>query len=124
MSQANRFFNGSKLFVNGSSTAVTNVVGLAYKDGGSWIDVTVPEDLVKIYQLSTQDDVSLQIKYKGAMSLTRGEILTALSITWADTSTSTISDQQWQVGPIDKTGDWDAPVTGTVEVRPTVPTAS
>ena len=120
MTQVNRMFNGTVLNVNGS-TAETHVVGLAYKDGGNWIDVTVPDDTAKLYQLSTQDDISLQVKYKGTTTLVRGTYLTSLSITWSDGSTSTLTGA-WQVGPVEKTGDWDAPITGTVELRPTVPT--
>ena len=116
----NRFFNGSILNFNG--TPVLHVVGISYKDGGNWIDVTEPEDLTRIYQLATQDDLEVQVKYKGSCTLTRGAVGT-LSITWSDGSSSTCSGN-WQVGPVDKTGDWDAPVTGSASLRPTVPSAA
>ena len=118
MTAVNRYFNGTVLSV--ASSPVAKVVGLAYKDGGSWIDVTVPEDTAKLYQLSPQDDFALQIKYKGGISLARGAYLTPCTLTWADGTTSSMPGT-WQVGPIEKTGDWDSPVTGTVELRPSVP---
>ncbi len=113
MSLTNRFFNGAVL--NFNATAVANVVGVAYKDGGQWIDVTQPSDATRIYQLATQDDLSLQLKFKGAIGLTRAAT-GPVSMTWADGSTS-YCPGVFQVGPIEKTGDWDSPVTGTVELR-------
>jgi hypothetical protein len=118
MSGVNRFFNGTVLNVD--SAPVLKVVGISYKDGGQWIDVTVPEDAAKLYQLSTQDDFAIQLKYKGSCALTRGGYHTSCSLTWADGTTSSMPGT-WQVGPIEKTGDWDAPVTGSVELRPSVP---
>ena len=118
MTAQHRYFNGTVLSIGG--TAVAKIVGISYKDGGSWIDVTVPEDANKLYELSSQPDFALQLKYKGSCSLTRGDYVTTVTLTWSDASTSSCPGT-WQVGPIEKTGDWDAPVTGTVELRPSVP---
>ena len=113
MSLTPRFFNGAVL--NFAATPVANCVGVAYKDGGQWIDVTQPADAVRIYELATQDDLSIQIKFKGQVTLTRGAT-GAVSMTWADGTTS-YCPGVFMVGPIEKTGDWDGPVTGTTELR-------
>ena len=116
MSATHRYFNGATLTFKG--TAVTKIVGISYKNGGQWIDVTQPEDANKLYELSPQPDFEVQVKYKGACSLTRGDRGT-LAIAWSDSSTSECPGT-WQCGPIDKSGDWDAPITGSVTFRPTV----
>jgi hypothetical protein len=111
-------FNGSVL--NFASAPVARVVGLSYRTGGAWVDVTEPADVNKLFEIG-QTDLSLSVKFKRHCALTfkaKGTV----SITWAD-GTTTSAPGTWQVGPIDDSGDWDAPITGTVELRPTVPDA-
>jgi hypothetical protein len=110
-----RMFNGSVFNFNGS--AVTKLAGLSHKQGGAWVDVTVPEDLNKIFEMG-QTDLEIRVKFKGRCSLTFKAKGTC-SITWSDGTTSPCPGT-WQVGPIEDSGDWDAPVTGSVELRPTV----
>jgi hypothetical protein len=111
-----RMWNGTVLNFDGA--AVTRVVGLSYKAGGAWVDVSTPEDLNKLFEMG-QTELTLSVKFKGRCSLTF-KATGAMSLTWADGTTSPCPGT-WQVGPIEDTGDFDAPVTGTTELRPTVP---
>jgi len=108
-------FNGSVLTF--ASAAVARVVGLSYKAGGAWVDVSEPADLNKLFELG-QADLSLNVKFKGHCALVPGA-KGAMSIAWAD-GTSTTAPGTWQVGPIEDTGDFDAPISGTAELKPTV----
>lgn len=114
-----RMFNDSVLNFNAS--AVTQVVGIAVSEGGTWVDVTQPEDANKLFEISTQPDFACKVKFKGGCAMTQGQ-KGALSITWKNGLTTTCPGT-WQVGPINNSGDWDAPITGDVELRPTVPDA-
>lgn len=108
-------WNGTVLNFNG--TAVTKMVGLAHKQGGQWVDVSAPEDAVKLFEMG-QTELELRVKFKGRCSMTFKDKGT-ISVTWADGGTS-YCPGTWQVGPVENTGDHDAPVTGTAELRPTV----
>ena len=111
-----RMFNGSIFNFGGSP--VLKLAGLSHSQGGQWIDVTTPEDLNKIFEVG-QTELAIKLKFKGRCSLpfkAKG----AASITWSNGTTSPCPGT-WQVGPIEDSGDWDAPVTGTAELRPTVP---
>ena len=110
-----RMFNGAVLRFGGA--AVTKLAGIQYKAGGQWVDVSTPEDANKLFELG-QTELEVRIKFKGRCSLTF-KAKGSLGITWSDASTSDCPGT-WQVGPIEDSGDVDAPVTGTVELRPTV----
>ena len=112
---ASRMWNGT-VFTFGS--AVLRMVGLAYKQGGAWVDVSQPEDVNKLFEVG-QTELVVNIKFKGLCSLVAKAKATA-SIAWANGTTISLPGT-WQVGPIEDTGDFDAPVTGSVELRPTVP---
>ena len=117
MAAVTRMFNGSIFNFGGSP--VTKCVGIAYKVNGSWVDVTVPEDLVKLYEIGKKDLV-VNLKFKGHCGMTFGAKGTA-SITWADGTTDSLPGT-WQVGPMTPAeGDQDGAITGSAELRPTVP---
>lgn len=114
-----RLFNGSTLTFGGS--AVGKLAGMAFRIGGNWNEVTAPEDLNKLYELSSQDDFSLQLRFKGCHALTnraKGTMAIAFSNGFTATCPGT-----WQVGVFDFSGDQDAPWQSTAEGRPTVPDA-
>jgi hypothetical protein len=119
MTAPSRLFNGTVF--NFAEAAVAQIVGLAYKTGGNWIDCTEPADPNKLYECSTQPDFAISLKFKGHCQLAYGAI-GAASITWRDGTTDACPGT-WQVGPIEDTGDWDAPITGTAELRPTSATS-
>jgi hypothetical protein len=119
MTVATRLFNGTVFAFDG--TAVGKLVGLAYKVGGQWIDVTEPEDLNKLYELSTQSDLEIKLKFKGCHLLVEGTKGTA-AITFSNGYTRSCPGT-WQVGNFEFTGDWEAPWNSTAEARPTVPDA-
>jgi hypothetical protein len=110
-------FNGSTFSFSGSS--VGKLVGIAYSVGGNWIDVSEPEDLVKLFEFTSQPELSVKLKFKRQHNLTAGDKGTA-AILWSDGTTSSCPGT-WQVGPNDKSGDWDSPLNCSVELRPTVP---
>lgn len=110
-----RMWNGAVL--NFAGSAVIRMVGLAHKQGGQWVDVSTPEDLNKIFEMG-QTELELRVKFKGRCSMVF-KAKGAISVTWADGTTS-YCPGTWQVGPIEDSGDFDAPVTGTAELRPTV----
>jgi hypothetical protein len=113
-------FNGSVF--NFAGSPVAKVAGISYKSGGSWVDVTQPADLNKLFELG-QTDLTVSLKFKGHCGMTLKAKGTA-SITWAD-GTSDSLPGTWQVGPMTPgEGDIDAPITGAVELRPTVPDVS
>jgi hypothetical protein len=112
-------FNGSVL--NFAGSPVTRVVGMRYRTGGAWVDVSEPEDLNKLFEMG-QTELVLNVQFKGHCGLT-SKAKGVVSITWAD-GTTTSAPGTWQVGPIDDGGDWDAPITGSAELRPTVPDVS
>jgi hypothetical protein len=118
MATVSRMFNGSTFSFGG--TPVGKLIGISYKEGGSWIEVTEPEDLVKLYELS-KADLQVQLKFKGgaAGNLTYGA-KGAAAITWKDGST-TPCPGTWMVGPKDVEGSEDNPISSTRELRPTVP---
>jgi hypothetical protein len=119
MPAASRMFNGTTLAFNGS--AVTKLVGLSFRAGGAEVDVTQPEDLVKLYEAG-QDDLEVNAKFKGGCTLVR-KARGTLAIVWKDGTTSDCPGT-WQVMDIETTGDWDAPITGSAKLRPTVPDAA
>lgn len=114
-----RLFNGTTVTFGGAS--VGKLVGLSYRVGGNWIDVTEPADLNKLYELSTQSDLQLQLKFKGCHTLTE-KAKGAIAITFSNGFTRSCPGT-WQVGNFDFSGDWDAPWQSTAEARPTVPDA-
>ena len=113
---ASRMFNGSTFTFN--SSAVAKLVGLSYKRGGQWVDVTVPEDLNKLFELG-QTEIEVTLKFKGGCSLAFKAKGTA-AIVWSD-GTASPCPGTWQVGPQNPDGNWDAPITDTCTLRPTVP---
>ena len=119
MAAASRMFNGSTLAFGGA--AVARLVGLTFRAGGAEVDVTQPEDLVKLYEAG-QDDLEVNAKFKGGCALTR-QARGTLAIVWKDGSTSDCPGM-WQVMEIETTGDWDAPITGSAKFKPTVPDAA
>ena len=111
-----RLFNNTVLTFGGS--AVGGLVGLSYRIGGQWIDVTIPEDLYKVFELSTQPELTLQARFAGCHSLTdrtKGAIAIVFSNGFVGTLPGT-----WQVGQSDYNGDLDAPWKSSAEFRPTV----
>lgn len=118
MTVVSRMFNGSTFTF--ASSAVGKLVSMSFKKGGSWVEVTQPEDANKLYELG-QSDLEVQLKFKGggAGSLVPGTKGTA-AIVWKDGTTSTCPGS-WMVGPISVEGSWDNPLTSSVELRPTVP---
>lgn len=116
---ASRLFNGTT--VTFASAAVGKLVGISYKVGGNWIDVTEPADLNKIYELPSQADLQVQLKFKGCHSLTE-KAKGVLAITFSN-GYSRSCPGTWQVGNFDFSGDHDAPWQSTAEARPTVPDA-
>jgi hypothetical protein len=120
MTAVSRMFNGSTF--NFASSAVGKIIGISYSEGGTWVDVTQPEDLNKLSELSTQADLIVKLKFKGGNSLVRAAKGVA-AIVWKD-GTTTACPGTWQVGPREVTGDWDAPITSTAELKPTVPDAT
>ena len=118
MATISRMFNGSTFTFDGS--AVGKLIGISYKEGGNWVEVTEPEDLFKLYELG-QADLQVQLRFKGgaAGGMTYGH-KGAAAITWKDGSTTSCPGT-WIVGPKEVEGSWDAPITSTRELRPTVP---
>ena len=114
-----RLFNGSTLSLG--NAAVARLIGMQYKIGGDTIDVTEPEDLNKLFEVTAQDDLELTAKVKRMPTLTRGT-KGALTITWADGST-TSPPGTWVVSAVDGGGDQDSPIAGSVSFKPTVPDA-
>jgi hypothetical protein len=115
-----RMFNGSTFSFGG--TPVGKLIGISYKHGGAWVDVSEPEDLNKLYELG-QSDLEVQLKFKGGAAgglvpKTKG----SATITWKDGTTSPCPGT-WMVGPISVSGDHDNPISSTAELRPTVPDA-
>jgi len=117
MALVTRMFNGSVL--NFAGAPVARVAGLSYSTGGQWVEVTEPADLNKLWEVSSQPDFALRVRFKGHCGLTY-KAKGAIAIAWAD-GTQVAAPGVWQVGPMEDTGDWDAPITGTAELRPTVP---
>ena len=116
---ASRMFNGSSFTF--ASSAVGKIVGMSFKIGGTWVDVTEPEDANKLFEQG-QPELEVKLKFKGGTTLVQGAV-GAAAIVWND-GTSTSCPGTWQVGPVEYTGDWDAPITSTAELRPTVPAAT
>lgn len=114
-----RLFNGTT--VSFGEAECGKLAGLAYRVGGNWVDVTEPEDLNKLFELSPQAELALQLKFKGCHSLTSGT-KSALTLSFSNGFTQTCPGT-WQVGNFDYSGDWDAPWQSTAEARPTVPDA-
>jgi len=112
-------FNGSTFTFSG--TPVGQLVGISYRAGGAWVDVSYPEDLNKLFEQG-QTELEVRLKFKGGTSLSP-KAKGVAAIIWADGSSSSCPGT-WQVGPVECTGDWDAPITSTAELRPTVPDAS
>lgn len=115
MPAVTRMFNGTVLTFG---TAVTKLGGLSYSIGGAWVDVSQPEDANKLFELG-QKDLALRARLKGLCTIAPGTKNT-LSIAWSD-GTTTNAPGTWQAGPVENTGDHDAPLTSTIEFRPTVP---
>ncbi len=111
-----RLFNGTVL--NFASGAVAKLVGLTYKVDGVVVDVTVPEDLNKLYECG-HDDIEVTAKIKGPCALTR-KAKGTLGITWSNGTTVTCPGT-FQVTAIENSGDQDAPITGSITFKPTVP---
>ncbi len=111
-----RMFNGSTFSFNGAPVA--RLVGMSYKLGGQWVDVSQPEDLNKLYELG-QTDIEVALKFKGHCWLAFKTKGTA-AIIWSDGATSSCPGT-WQVGPVNPDGNWDAPITDSCTLRPTVP---
>jgi hypothetical protein len=118
MAVVSRMFNGSTFSF--ASAAVGKLIGIAFKQGGAWIDVTEPEDANKLFEQG-QTEIDVQLRFKGgaAGSLTH-KAKGVAAIVWKDGSTTTCPGT-WMVGPKSVEGSWDAPISSTVELRPTVP---
>lgn len=118
MAVVSRLFNGTTFSFG--STPVGKLIGISYKKGGSWIDVSEPEDANKLFELG-QSELDVQLRFKGgaAGNLTPGDKDTA-AIVWKDGST-TPCPGTWMVGPIGVEGSWESPLSSTAELRPTVP---
>jgi len=117
---SSRLFNGTTFTF--ASTAVGKLVGMSYRAGGNWIDVSYPTDLNKLFEMTSQLELEVKLKFKGGTSLTTGTKGTT-AIVWKD-GTTTNCPGTWQIGPVEVTGDWDAPITSTAEARPTIPDGS
>jgi hypothetical protein len=116
-----RLFNND-ITVTFNNSAVGKLVGLSYRVGGNWIDVTEPADLNKLYELSNQSDLQLQLKFKGCHSLTE-KTKGTLAIASVSNNFSRSCPGTWMVGNFEYSDDWDAPWQSTAEARPTVPDA-
>ena len=114
-----RLFNGTILTFNGSP--VGGLVGLDYRVGGAWIEVTVPADVVKLFELPTQPDLQLNFKFRGCHALVN-RAKGSMAITFSNGFTSTMPGT-WQVGVFGFSADQDASWNSTAEARPTVPDA-
>jgi len=117
MATVTRLFNGTVFTFAG--TPAGKLVGLSYRIGGNWIDVTEPADLNKLYELSSQSDLEVKLKFKGCHALTEGTKGVA-AITFSNGFTRACPGT-WQVGNFEFSGDWDSPWQSTAEARPTVP---
>jgi hypothetical protein len=116
-----RMFNGSTFTF--ASVSVPKLIGISYRIGGQWVDVSCPDDVNKLFELGQHElEIRLRFKKGGAGALTTGTKGTA-AIVWTDGSTSTCPGT-WQVGTIEQQGDFDGPITSTAELRPTVPDVS
>ncbi len=111
-----RMFNGSTLTFGGA--AVAKLVGLTYKVDGAEIDVTVPEDANKLFEAG-QDDLEVTAKVKGPVALTR-KAKGTLAVAWSNGTTATCPGT-FQVMSIEDSGDYDAPISGSIKFKPTVP---
>jgi hypothetical protein len=109
-------YNGTVFTFN--SVAVAKAVGLSYSVGAEWVDVSEPADMNKLFELG-QTNLSLKVKYKGHCALTFKSKGTA-SLVWGDGTTTTLPGT-WMAGPYEDSGDFDGPVSGSIELRPTVP---
>ena len=111
-------FTGSTL--NFASTLVTNLVGMTFKKSGAWVDVSLPEDANKLFELGQAElEVALKFKKAGLGGLSYGLTGTA-AIIWKDGSTSNCPGT-WVVDPTNQTGDYDAALASDCVLRPTVP---
>ena len=113
---SSRLFNGTTFTFN--SSLVGGIVGLDVKVGGNWIEVTMPEDLNKLYEVSPQPDLEIRLRFRGCHNLVYGAKGTA-AIVFSNGYSRTCPGT-WQVGPCDFPGAQDAPWESSAELRPTV----
>lgn len=120
MAVVSRMFNGSTFSFGG--TPVGKLIGISFRQGGNWVEITEPEDANKLFEISQADfAITLRFKAGAAGGLTYGAKGDA-AIVWKDGSTTTCPGK-WMVGPKDVEGGWDNPISSSVELRPTVPDA-
>jgi hypothetical protein len=112
-----RLYDGTTATFN--SAAVGDLIGLSYKIGGNWVDVTDPADANKLFEIPPQSEIELQLKFSGCHALVKGTKGT-LAITASNGFTFTCPGT-WQVGPCNFSGDRGAAWQSTAELRPTVP---
>lgn len=113
-----RLFNGTVVLFNSASISA-KLIGLSYRVGGDWIDVTYPDDLNKLFELSSQPNLELKLKFKGCHGLAE-KAKGTLAITFSNEYTRSCPGT-WQVGNFEYTGDQDQVWSSTAEARPTVP---
>jgi len=118
MSETTRMFNGSTLTFG---TAIARLVGCHYKKDGQVVDVTEPDDLTKLCEVA-QPDLEVTAKVKRMPALDTGATGT-LAVSWADGSTTSLAGK-WIVTAVSGGGDQNAPITGDITFKPTIPGAT
>ena len=114
-----RMFNGST-FTFGS--AVARLEGISYTIGGVTVDVTEPEDALKLYEVVDQPDMEITVKVKRLPTIARGDTGAAACV-WADGSTDDLGSNTWVCTDVTGGGDRNQPLAGTIKFKPTLPAA-
>jgi hypothetical protein len=107
-------FNGSTLTFG---TAIGRLVGLQYRANGEVVEVTEPDDLIKLYEIG-QADLEVTAKVKRMPTVDVGDQET-LAIVWSDGSTTTLTGE-WIVSAVEGGGDWNSQISGSITFKPTV----
>ena len=110
-----RLFNGSTLTFG---TSIGRLVGLHYTKAGQVVDVTEPADLTKLCEVG-QPDLELTAKVKRMPTVDVGDIAATPSISWADGSSTPLSGS-WIITHVGGGGDFNAPITGDITMKPTI----
>ena len=100
-----RLFNGTIFKWGGQPQA--GLMGVSVRIGGSWVEVTMPEELLKIHEFWTQPDYAVQLKFRGCHELAVGDWDTA-EVEFSNGFTLELPGY-WMIGPIEYSGDQDAP---------------
>ena len=114
-----RNFNGTSLLLGGNTQG--KIYGMQIMAGGAKIDVFMPGDLARLYELGTPD-FGISVDLRGAASPAQGATGN-MAITLANAAALTVGNSGllWQCGKTTVRGQYEGFWEGTAEYWPTTP---